>query len=61
MIQRSNKNVTAKSYREAYQKSQERIKELVYAYNLYIAKPNQVVGKDSPNQDNSSSLDNYYN
>lgn len=61
MIQRSNKNITAKSYLDAYQKSQERIKDLVYAYNLYIAKPNQVVGKDSPNQDDSSSLDNYYN
>lgn len=48
MIQKSNKNVTAKSYHDAYLASQERMKELVYAYNLYGAKPNQVFGDDAP-------------
>jgi hypothetical protein len=48
MIQKSNKNVTAKSYHDAYLASQGRMKELVYAYNLYGAKPNQVFGDDAP-------------
>ena len=48
MIQKSNKNVTAKSYHDAYLASQARMKELVYAYNLYGAKPNQVFGDDAP-------------
>jgi hypothetical protein len=61
MIQRTNKNVTAKSYLDAYAKSQERIKDLVYAYNLYGAKPSQVVGKDSPSTNQGSSLDEYSN
>mgnify|MGYP001170931531 CR=1 FL=1 len=60
MIQKSNKNVTAKSYREAYLDSQERVKELVYAYNLYGAKPNQVYGADAPTTGQNSALDGYY-
>ena len=61
MIQKSNKNVTAKSYREAYLDSQARVKELVYAYNLYGAKPNQVYGADAPSTGQNPSLDGYYN
>jgi hypothetical protein len=60
MIQRSNKNVTAKSYREAYLDSQERVKDLVYAYNLYGAKPSQVYGADAPATGQNPSLDGYY-
>ena len=37
------------------------LKDLTYAYNLHAAKPNQVVGKDSPNQKSSSGLDQYLN
>jgi|GEM_PF-5944228 len=48
MIQRSNKNTTAKSYHDAYLASQDRVKDLVFAYNLYSAKPSQVYGKDAP-------------
>ena len=61
MIQRSNKNVTAKNYSEAYSQSQARLKDLIYAYNLHAAQPNQVVGKDAPNQKSSSGLDQYIN
>ena len=61
MIQKSNKNVTAKSYREAYLDSQERVKTLVYAYNLYGAKPSQVSGGDAPASGQSPSVDAYYN
>ena len=61
MIQKSNKNVTAKSYREAYLDSQARVKELVYAYNLYGAKPSQVYGADAPSTGQNPSLDAYYN
>lgn len=50
MIQKSNKNVTARSYHDAYLSSQSRLKDLVYAYNLYGAKPNQVAGNDAPNE-----------
>jgi hypothetical protein len=60
MIQKSNKNVTAKSYREAYLDSQERVKTLVYAYNLYGARPNQVSGGDAPVSGESPSIDAYY-
>ena len=48
MIQRSNKNVIAKSYHEAYLSSRERLDELIYAYNLYSSNPRQVAGKDAP-------------
>lgn len=48
MIQRSNRNATAKNYHDAYLASQERLKDLVFAYNLYSAKPKQVAGKDAP-------------
>jgi hypothetical protein len=61
MIQRSNKNVTAKGYRDAYLDSQARVKDLVYAYNLYGAKPNQVAGADAPASGQNPSLDGYYN
>ena len=61
MIQKSNKNVTAKSYREAYLDSQARVKDLVYAYNLYGAKPSQVYGADAPSTGQNPSLDGYYN
>tara|TARA_R110001592_G_scaffold252287_3_gene515008 strand:- start:1281 stop:2075 length:795 start_codon:yes stop_codon:yes gene_type:complete len=60
MIQKSNKNVTARSYREAYQDSQERVKDLVYAYNLYGARPNQVYGADAPATGENSNLGGYY-
>ena len=59
VIQRSDKNATAKNYHEAYLASQERVKELVYAYNIYGSKPNQVAGGDAPN-DNNTTLNNYY-
>jgi len=61
MIQKSNKNITAKSYRDAYLDSQERIKVLVHAYNLYGAKPSQVAGADAPVSGQSPSVDSYYN
>jgi len=61
MIQKSNKNVTAKSYRDAYLDSQARVKELVYAYNLYGAKPNQVYGDDASQPGENKGLDGYYN
>lgn len=61
MIQKSNKNITAKSYQEAYISSQSKLKDLVYAYNLYGAKPNQVSGGDAPASGQSPSLDTYYN
>ena len=61
MIQRSNKNLTAKSYHEAYLSSQERLKDLVHAYNLYGAKPSQVFGADAPATGQNSNLDGYYN
>jgi|TARA_B110000483_G_C18066015_1_gene492179 hypothetical protein len=61
MIQRSNKNVTAKNYQEAYLASQERVKGLVHSYNLYGAKPNQVAGADAPASGQHSGLDGYYN
>lgn len=60
MIQKSNKNVTAKSYREAYLDSQERVKSLVYAYNLYGAKPSQVYGEDAPATGQNPNIDRYY-
>lgn len=41
-------NPTPKFYHQAYLASQERMQELIYAYNLYHAMPRQVVGKDSP-------------
>ena len=47
VIQRSDKNATAKNYHLAYLASQERVKELVSAYNIYGAKPNQVSGNDA--------------
>lgn len=61
MIQKSNKNVTAKSYREAYLDSQARVKELVYAYNLYGAKPSQVYGADAPDTTQNTGINGYYN
>ena len=61
MIQKSNKNVTAKSYQEAYISSQNKLKDLVYAYNLYGARPNQVSGGDAPASGQSPSVDAYYN
>ena len=39
---------TPKFYKEAYSASQSRLKDLVYAYNLYGAKPKQVAGTDAP-------------
>lgn len=60
VIQRSDKNITAKSYHAAYVSSQERVKDLVTAYNIYGAKPNQVVGKDSPQTGRYPGLDGYY-
>lgn len=61
MIQKSNKNVTAKSYRDAYLDSQERVKELVHAYNLYGARPNQVYGDDAFESGENKNLDEYHN
>lgn len=64
MIQKastSNKNVTAKTYRDAYLDCQEKIKNMVYSYNLYGAKPNQVSGGDVPASGRNPSLDGYYN
>jgi hypothetical protein len=61
MIQKSNKNVTAKSYRDAYVDSQERVKSLVHSYNLYGAKPSQVAGADAPVSGQNDGLYTYYN
>lgn len=60
MIQKSNKNVTARNYHAAYLASQERVKELVFSYNLHAARPNQVAGKDAPVSGNNGELDEYY-
>lgn len=60
VIQRSDKNATAKNYQQAYEASRERVKELVASYNIYGAKPNQVVGKDSPATGRYPGVDGYY-
>lgn len=61
VIQKSNKNVTAKSYHDAYLASQAKLKDLVYAYNLYGAKPSQVAGDDAPGPTGiNPSVDTYY-
>ena len=60
VIQRSDKNATAKNYHQAYLASQERVKELVHAYNLYGAKPNQVHGKDASTTGMHPEIDAYY-
>ena len=60
MIQKPNKNVAAKSIYDAFTASQSKVKDLVYAYNLYGAKPSQVVGRDAPTTGSNPSLDNYY-
>ena len=48
------------NYQEAVNSSTKRFKDLVYAYNLYGAKPSQVVGEDAPIT-GGSNIDNYYN
>jgi len=60
MIQKPNKNIAAKSLYDSYQSSQNKVKDLVYAYNLYGAKPSQVVGGDAPTTGSNPSLDGYY-
>lgn len=45
-IQRTNKNETAKTYISLAKEADERIKDLVYSYNLYQARPLQVAGAD---------------
>ena len=60
MIQKPNKNVAAKGIYDAFTASQSKVKDLVYAYNLYGAKPSQVVGRDAPTTGSNPSLDNYY-
>lgn len=45
-IQRTNKNETAKTYITLAKEADERIKELVYSYNLYQARPLQTAGAD---------------
>jgi len=59
MIRKSNKNATAKAYRDAALDAKDQLSQLIYAYNLYQAKPNQVVGKDAP-ASTGSNLDGYY-
>ena len=61
MIQKSNKNQTAQSYHSAYKSAEERLGRLVYAYNLYGARPSQVAGTDAPISGSSTTLDGYYN
>ena len=53
------KATVVKNYQEAIDASSKRFKDLVYAYNLYGAKPSQVVGEDAPIKTDSD-LDNYY-
>lgn len=60
MIQKPNQNLIAKSFQDAYDSSQDRLKDLVYSYNLYGAKPNQVYGADATSTGQSPSLDSYY-
>lgn len=50
----------AKHYQDAVSASTKRFKDLVYAYNLYGAKPSQVAGEDAPIT-GGSNIDNYYN
>lgn len=45
-IQRNNKNETAKTYISLAKEADERIRELVYSYNLYEARPLQTAGAD---------------
>ena len=49
-------NPTPKFYHQAYLVSQERMKELIYAYNLYHAMPRQAVGKYSPESPETSGI-----
>ena len=60
-ITKSNKNATAQNYHSAYLAAEEKLGQLVYAYNLYGAKPSQVAGKDAPISGSSTTnLDSYY-
>jgi len=47
---------TPKFYHQAYLASQERMKDLIYAYNLYQAMPRQAVGKDSPESPSTTGI-----
>jgi len=60
MIQKSNKNLTAKSYMEAYRAAEEKLGRLVHSYNMYGSRPSQVVGEDAPIT-GGSNLNDYYN
>ena len=59
MIQKSNKNITAKIYHDAYVHSQERIKDMVSSYNIYGAKPNQVISNQI-NTGDANFISSYY-
>jgi len=59
MIKKASVKDKAKNYQEAINASRDRFKDLVHAYNLYGAKPSQVVGDDAPIKTDSD-LDNYY-
>ena len=45
-IVRSNRNETAKNYMSLIKENRAELKELIYSYNLYGAKPRQVAGAD---------------
>ena len=49
-------NPTPKFYHQAYLASQERMKDLIYAYNLYQAMPRQAVGEDSPESPSTTGI-----
>ncbi len=49
-------NPTPKLYHQAYLASQDRMKDLIYAYNLYHSMPRQVVGKDSDEAPETSGI-----
>ncbi len=46
VITRTNKNEIAKTYRGFAKDAEEELKNLVYAYNFYQAKPRQVAGSE---------------
>lgn len=46
LIVRSNKTDVSKIYRDLGKESDEKLKNLVYYYNLYQSKPRQVAGRD---------------
>ena len=60
MIQKSNKNITAKIYHDAYLQSHKRVQDMVSSYNYYGAKPTQINSDQVAFTGDSSNISNYY-